>query len=152
MIAVSAFQIIHTKSFVLTHIRPSPSLHHRLLTFYTAYLQMGIATPTLISRGLALYRSMLTSTETREQHLHLQEWLEYEQTVVAETSTGLISTSTASAIYIIVNNVRAVAVGRSTMQQECDDLTSDIIEKVQDLVITGNDSESSSCFYAERYR
>jgi len=93
----------------------------------------------LISRGVSLYRSILSSSPDIDGNGKcLREWLEYEKTVGTATASGSLDSHAASAIFMIVSNVSAVAASREALEQECEDVMSTLTQKVQNLGVTGD--------------
>lgn len=104
----------------------------------------------LATRGVALYRSILSSSNIDVSNSHLREWLAYEQEVVAASSSGSLSLLDASAISVIVTNVRTVATGCLSLDQECDDFVAALIDDVQHLAVTEPDSKHQILYRARR--
>lgn len=96
----------------------------------------------LIVRGVELYRSFLKASRHTlgTGHEILPDWLAYVELVDASVAAGL-DTDTASAVSMVVNNVRACASSLLAVQQysaaELDNMT----VQIQALAVEPSDGE-----------
>jgi len=76
-----------------------------------------------------------SSSDIDKCHGGLQEWLEYEKTVETATASGSLDSHAALAIFMIATNVSAVAASRQAVDQDCEDVMSNLTQNVQSLVV-----------------
>jgi hypothetical protein len=96
----------------------------------------------LIAQGVELYRSFLTASQPGDpSERHLQQWVEYESTIVESLAAGTLDSRTASAISTMMSNVCGSAAIMSTSIQESKNEVDLLVEEVRSLVVSGHRCE-----------
>lgn len=128
-----------------------PAIHplHILSIFHRSYcnskrIMVSNQSPTLVSQGIDLYRSILSAPPESEGSDHLEECRAYQDVVNHAISLGSLDPQTASVISAIVTNVRAIASSRLAMETDCSNALSLLVENVHNLSVSSDECKSFS--------